>query len=322
MSNKKRGKMGGINLRTEPVSTIAIDDQKKIAAENFINSAKTETDKDVAVNSKATVLDIPLKTLVASSFNARAIYRDSEIDSIALSLADKGQLVPAIVVAHGTGYMVVDGHYRLKGAEKLKWATLRCEVRTMNLSDYELFEASHTVNEERKSQTLIDSAITWKSMVDSSVATPEKLSQSFNRSKGEVSKILRLGGLPRSFLEMLSQKETEIGVHAGYSISQLFTELSDDLDKFTFLVEKIIKHDLNRSAIEKLRTDLLKEQKKPKPKSTPYHQFTDAKGKVKGTLDVRGKKVSMNFEAHSAEAAKKITDVIAHILEESANEQG
>ena len=132
--------------------------------------------------------------------------------------------------------------------------------------------------------------------------------------------MLKLGGLPRHYLELLSQKETEIGVHAGYSISQIFTELNGDSEGFLALVKKIVENDLNRTAIEKLRTDLLKEKKKPKPKSAPAHQFTDAQGKVKGTLDVRGKKVSMRFEASSAETAKKITDAIAHILEESASE--
>lgn len=287
-----------------------------IEAEKFINGSETETQKDTVELASNTILDIPLEQIEPNHFNARTFYREEVIQERAESLAREGQLVPAIVVREGDKFKLIDGHYRFKAAESINLPTLRCELLKDGLSGFEYFEASYAANMERKNQIILDSAVRWKQMTDEEGMTQETLMGIVKRSKGEVSKICNIGSLPMGILEHLAQKKTPVGVHAGYAIYQVFKKIGDT-EELHSLVSKVVENDLNKQDVEKLRDDALGESRnvEKKPKAAPKHQFTDPKGKVKGNLDYKGKRINMKFEAPSAEKAEEIAQAIAKILE-------
>ncbi len=306
--------------KAKPAEENSEKESKAIAAENFINSAETETQKDTVERSKNSVMDIPLDLLDPNELNARIIYKAAVIQELAGRLTREGQIVPLAVVALENGrYKIVDGHYRAKAARVLGLSTLRCEIRDENLSGFELFKISHAANEARTEQTVIDTASVSRYLVEESGVKREVLCEFLGRSEGELSKILRIGTIPMDFLEILSRKETAISIHSGYAIAQIYTEANDP-EVFMSSITRIVEHDLNKQEVEKLRADLSKEKPKPKPKSVPRHQFTNTEGKIKGSLDLKGTKISMKFDAANIEVAQKISDAIALILE-NANDK-
>ncbi|WP_172959773.1 ParB/RepB/Spo0J family partition protein [Thiomicrorhabdus aquaedulcis] len=301
--------------RTEKQDKPALtESEKAIASERFINGAETETQKDVAELARNTILDIPLTQLEANNFNARAFYPKKHVERRALSLTSEGQITPIIVIKNGERYKIIDGHFRFKAATELQWPTLRCEVLSENLSDLDMYRFSYAANEERKSQTLLDSAVVWRTFLEKNHMSLQELSEIVKRSQGEVSKILKIGSIPMPFLEDLSEKETPIGIHAGYAISRAY-EIAGESEAFSSLVVKIVANDLNKQDIERLCDGLLNKKASPKKKPLPKLQFTDTNGKLRGSLDYKGKNISMKFEAPSAEAAKVIATAIAELLE-------
>jgi ParB/RepB/Spo0J family partition protein len=321
----KKGALKGLDIGSRkpkasgedalPVSGSEVD--KQIAAERYVNGAETETQKDTVERSKNSVMDIPLDLLDPNELNARTIYKPAVIQERAASLSKEGQIVPLAVVALENGrYKIVDGHYRVKAARVLGLSTLRCEIRDENLSGFELFKISHAANEARTEQTVIDTASVSRYLVEESGVKREVLCEFLGRSEGELSKILRIGLIPIEFLEILSRKETAISIHSGYAIAQIYSEVSDT-EVFMSCITKIVENDLNKQDVEKLRADLSKEKPKPKPKSVPRHQFTNADGKIKGSLDLKGTKINMKFNAPSIKVANDISDAIALILEKA-----
>ncbi|GAB6071585.1 hypothetical protein JCM30760_26830 [Thiomicrorhabdus hydrogeniphila] len=292
--------------------------QSNIDAELFINGAETETQKDVVENSLNQILDIPLEQIEPNHFNARIFYSEEKIKSRALSLTKEGQLVPAIVVMDGNKYKLIDGHYRYKAAILSNILTLRCEVLHGGMSGFDYFKASYAANEERDVQSVLDDAVAWKRMVETEGLSFTELCDITNRSKGEVSKVIRIGSIPFEYLAALSEKLTPIKTHAGYALAQIFDKLGSG-DEFHSIIKKVVENDLSKQDVEKIKTDILNKNEKPvaRPKKLPKHQFTDHNGKVKGSLDYSGKKINMKFEAPSAEAAEEIAKAIATILEDA-----
>ncbi len=311
---KKTFSIKGAMATNKPAATL----EQTIKEEQFINGAETETQKDTAEHSKNIVMDIPLGLLDPNELNARIIYKPATIQELAVRLSKEGQIIPLVVIALGNGrYKIVDGHYRFKAALELGFPTLRCEIRDENLTGFDLFKISHAANEARTEQTIIDTASVSRYLIEETGVKREVLCEFLGRSEGELSKILKIGTIPMEYLQVLSHKETPISIHAGYAIAQIYTEVKD-LEIFTSCVTRIVESDLNKQEVEKLRADLSKEKPKAKPRSIPRHQFTNTEGKIKGSLDLKGTKISMKFDAANIEVAQEISDAIALILE-SAN---
>lgn len=299
-----------------------LSQEDKIKAEQFANEAETVTQVDTAEDSINHILDIPLEQIDPNHFNARTFYSDEKVKERAASLASEGQLVPAIVVRDGDRFKLIDGHYRYKGASLNGMATLRCEVLQEGLSGFEYFKASYAANEERQKQLILDSAVVWKKLVEDEGMSQQELCEITKRSKGEISKVIKIGSIPMQYMEVLAKKETPLGIAAGYAVSQIFDSLGDS-SEFEKIVHDIVEGDLPKKDIEQMAKSIKTgaTAKKKKSKTLPKHQITNSHGKVFGTLDQRGKKISMNFDATSPEQAEKILEKIAEILKENVDGQ-
>lgn len=290
---------------------------KSVAAEKFVNSAETETQKDEILFSTNEIMEIPLKLIDANKLNARALYIKDEVKSRAESIANEGQLTPVIVqrIASSDRYELVDGHYRYQAVQLLQRATIRAEVLSERLSGLDLYKASYHANESRKQQSIFDSAVTWKSLLEEEVATRAQLMEMSGKTKGDVSKIVSIAFLPLESIEALLLKETPVGLSEAYAIYQYFKQAERaDFDAFA---EKLIENNWSRRDIENFIKDSSSQGERKKTKAEPTFSFTDHKGKVAGTINVKGKQVNMKFKASSDEVAQEISEAVAKILEKA-----
>lgn len=93
------------------------------------------------------IFEIPLSTIVVED-RERDVYGD--IDGLAMSIMQNGQLQPIIVTEHGDAFQLVDGERRYRASLKLKRTTIQAKLRS-DLSPEEIKLLELEANLRRKS---------------------------------------------------------------------------------------------------------------------------------------------------------------------------
>lgn len=302
-------------LKKKRRSYTPLDPAAAQRAKEAVRGAETHQQRENTYAAEGKLLDLPLEKLHLNPLNARVFYDEAIVQERAASLEAEGQLVAIIVVPHPDlhgEYIIVDGEYRFRAAKYNSWTKIRAELKPQALSGLELYKASREANEQRKTQTVLDTAVVWKGLVENGTATRENLSELSEKSAGEVSKILKIADIPYQALSILAKKETPLGVNEAYEVYHVFKAMGDT-PEFLEQAQRIADKNLGRSHIEKIRSDLATQEQKTAPVE-PRHQFMSPSGKVAGKLDLKGKKISLSYQAESEEDAERISQAIATLM--------
>lgn len=203
------------------------------------------------------VQQIELSQLVENPFNARTFYDEQKVMLRAASLAKYQQLVPALVCPdpHSPGkYIVIDGHYRLKGLQYNQAKTMFCLVDDSIVGDEALYCYSLELNEEREQQTALDNAFAWKRLMDQGVVSTadELISKGLVKaSKANISKTLALLELSKDIQDLITQYPDKLGLHTAYEIVQL--QKANGSDAALKLAQKVIEDGMSSRQTEEAR---------------------------------------------------------------------
>lgn len=295
---------------TEEERLLPVDVQNEI-----LTSLSETVSQDIQMSvSKFELVDIPLSELGESHLNPRQFYSEKEIKERAVTLAKEGQLSPISVMRKSDGtWLIKDGHYRVKSASLLKWKKIRAEIHPL-VSDEELYVSSYAANEQRKQQTVLDNALTWKILSEKGYSI-DKIAKMVNRSEGYVSKLIKIGGMEINVLQTLSEKETEIGFTETYQL----TLAKDKLSSVSLLeLSTAIKdNDLDSKSAVALIKQTIKNNgaAKKKTRKAVAEPIISLDGKKRGDMTLRGTTFKLSFKALSAERAKELAEKIELLIE-------
>lgn len=208
---------------------------------------------DVPPENVEVMIDIAL--LEDNPYNARQIYDEQVVQDRATSLAsDKGQMEAVKVANHPEkpgAYVLIDGHYRKRGALRIGWTQLRCTIRKV-ASKLDLYRLSYALNDEHATQTALDNALAWKKLLDDGVAADLAQIETITGKKlPKISKTLSLLDLPPEVLEKLREKPEKISLEIGYELTLFFKDRG--LDATLATAARVVAEDLSKRDIASLR---------------------------------------------------------------------
>lgn len=181
--------------------------------------------------------------------NARHSYKEQRINDLAASIAQRGQLTPALACqvsdlvplldaapeaqairtalekSKGATYLLIGGHYRKKALSKLDKPIELKVVTVRSLLD--LYALSYAENDEREDTTPLDDALSWKNLLDQGIAkTQEDISNATNKPRATIVKTLALLKLPAEVQEVLRDAPGRYSYIAAYTLTQLLPHVT------------------------------------------------------------------------------------------------
>ena len=260
MSRVKLQRMQEAVADSEPA---AADAEPEVSAHAAKVQQNAEADYVVRALPIAMVKDHPR--------NARQVYDPARIDEMATTIARDGQRVPAVVMpdpATPGGYLLIEGRYRKRALISLGRTTILASI-VEPLSDLEAYRLSLLLNEERNDQTILDNALSWKTMLDDGTYRgQDHIAEHLNIKQGTVSKTLAVLDLPPRVIGIIRTRPASFGIRVAQEMRQL-SKLVDEtaLESIAeqVVAEKLSVRDLERMRERKAHEPLTRERSRAYP---------------------------------------------------------
>ncbi|MCZ2112901.1 MAG: ParB/RepB/Spo0J family partition protein [Anaerolineae bacterium] len=301
----KAGLKAGMSQEKQKADRFALADQatsKYPQGMLKVPPAGTFGAESSAVQAERRIVKIPIEQLTDNPENARKIYDPKVVQERAASMAKDGQKTPVMVAANPARpgfYIMIDGHYRKRGAQALGWHELECMVEEVE-NELDFYRLSFLMNEERESQTALDNALAWSELLASKkIRTNNEIVALLGISEGQVSKTMALLNLPPAVLDLMREHPQSIGLHAGYELV-LYAKVVGPEDALV-LASRVISEKLSSRDIEELR----KQQagKKPRKAKDLSRQY-----KIKNALGIGASGVIKDWDSGRVMLDLKIPD--------------
>ncbi|RUP34067.1 MAG: ParB/RepB/Spo0J family partition protein [Curvibacter sp.] len=161
---------------------------------------------------------VSIELIDVNPFNARHIYRPERVSELAASISAHGQEIPGLAAKQGGRYVLAAGHYRLRALKLIGAKTMDLMVYD-SLNDRELYSHSYRENAERETQTALDNALSWRSLLDQGVFTSEtEIAEATGQSQPNVNKTLAILRLSPQVLEVLKEDPKAFAMSALYEL--------------------------------------------------------------------------------------------------------
>lgn len=263
------------------------------------------------------VQDVPLMQVVDNPYNARRVYRDSDIENLANSFQEYGQQSAARGFWRDGKCVLIYGHRRKRAAVQLSWSHLKVDIVPAPANDQELYLASREENAQRSAQTLFDDALVWHDLLDKGVyATQDELATALKISQPLIAKTLALRKLPMAIMKECIAKDLTART-VLYALSQYHDDVGDEQETLKLIGEASSKGMSSRDLEARVR--YLKELRKggaaavQKPRSDT-HKFTY--GNKSGVLKefVAKGRVELRIEGLDEEARASLVSRLRELL--------
>lgn len=298
--------------------------RKKLSLESMaINGGS----KSAPHSANEKLVKLKLDQLVENSFNPRTFYIPSKIQERAESLKNQGQLSPIIVVqgeAPGQ-YMVIDGHYRWKGAKEAGWTEIEAIIR-YDLTERDYFLIGRVANDAHETNSIFDVAKGVQKLKDKGLgkSNAELIELTGESSESSVSKLLKIAEIPFISAEVMAARTPKVEMTVAYEayllwgvIQTKFKLLDDALQAYhDYCLNEICKKNASRPKIEAYRKSLMKDSTRKKERP-PFTEFYDDNNNKLGSINLSGKKVNLSFKATNKEKAQEIAEKINELIKDN-----
>ena len=153
---------------------------------------------------------VPLGKIKAGPFQPRHRFDDSELDTLAASIREKGVLQPVLVRrAEDDTYEIVAGERRWRAAQRAGIHELPVLVR--DLTDREVLEIALVENIQRADLSPIEEAQGYRRLMTEFGHTQEQLSRALGKSRSHVANAVRLLDLPETVQALVDEGKLSAG---------------------------------------------------------------------------------------------------------------
>ena len=222
------------------------------------------------------VQKISIEQLTASPFQPRMDFDEEALETLSLSIKEKGILQPLLVRQKTNGkYEIIAGERRYRAALKAGLREVPVMIKEMN--DKEVLEVALIENIQRENLSAIEEAESLNHLIKSFSHTQESLSQVIGKSRSYIANTLRLLSLPQSIQQMVRENI----LTAGHVRPLIGMENAEEI------AEKIVKKGLNVRQVE----ELVQQSKNatPKVKKPQRQDITDIENNIKQRLGLKVK---------------------------------
>ncbi|MDG3442492.1 ParB/RepB/Spo0J family partition protein [Nitrospirillum amazonense] len=149
----------------------------------------------------------------------RKLFSEEELDGLAASMAEQGQLQPILVRRNPTDrghWVVVAGERRWRAAQRLGWGVILAIEHTGDPEVLALIE-----NLQRVDLTPVEEARGLKRLIDGKGWTQNQAAEALGKTKGEISATLRILTLPEDILEGVLTSELGLSRNVLVELSRV-----------------------------------------------------------------------------------------------------
>ena len=265
-------------------------------------------DLAAAVNS---IIHAPLARVKSNPLNPRAVYTNTAIDEMAMSLSTHGQRVATLGYLEEDGHVVlIEGETRLRGARAAGLETLRVEIRPKPGSDRELYEMARAANVERRDQTPLDDALKWKELLARKIyPTQSALAKALEIGEDQVSRTLSLATLPQKAIIAAAEFPDLMNLKMLNALREFFEQQGEE--EAIELIHEAAKAGLGyRDVVSRRKSAAKGPVRRPRSIREPL-TFAAAKGEIKtfeedGRLELVLKGLVADEAANLVERFKKL----------------
>ncbi len=295
--------------------------RKRVSGDKF-----SRAESSIMLGGGEAIEKIPLAVLVENPYNERIYYSERIVQQRAEDLLEQGQIQPITIAPHpeqASKFIVIDGHYRWKGAEVNSWDTI--DAKKVNISTpEEFYKLSRDANRNRENSSVFDQAAVFQKLLEDNVFNSQvQLAKSEKLAESSIAKILGLNDLPANVKILLAtQAESKINIATAYELLMFWRDLykteheSPDEHFFAFCETQVIANGIGRNEINNRRKLLIQKKPAKKPKPIPYLSFLNEQNKQVGSFDKKGRNISLKYRALNDEQAALIADKIESLFKE------
>lgn len=211
---------------------------------------------------------LPIELIRPNPDQPRKAMVESELESLAASIAEKGIVQPILVrPSRGSdeGYEIVAGERRWRAAQRARLHEVPALVR--DLSDEETLEIGIVENVQRADLNPVEEAQAYRQLIERYGHTQEDVARAVSKSRSHVANMVRLLALPASVLTYLGDGR----ISAGHA--RAIASAPDPASLAQLIVDKGLSV---RDAERMARQAHDKPEPTPKPRSTAKLADKDA----------------------------------------------
>jgi ParB family chromosome partitioning protein len=169
--------------------------------------------------------------------------RDSRADEeLVLSLKQRGQIVPVIVLASDTGYVLLDGERRFHAAKRLGLTTLRAVILNERPEPSELLAVQLSVNNHRTDINPVDRMHAYRKLMELKQCSASELAAFLGVSKPSITRCLALEKLSPNILKLVA--EGQISSSNAYALARM------ESSSVAEAAQSLLQGELNRQQLE------------------------------------------------------------------------
>ena len=188
--------------------------------------------KFVATGVGSEIIDIPLEKIIPNRSQPRKLFRDQELQELALSLKENGLLQPVVVRRIGDGsYELVAGERRWRAAKIAGLTSISALVKISN--DEKSLVLALVENIQRQNLNSMEEARAYSRLISEFGLTQEQVGEAIGKDRSSVANIIRLVSLPSEVQKLIENQQIALG-HA-----KILSGLSNGEDQIS-LAQKIV----------------------------------------------------------------------------------
>lgn len=159
---------------------------------------------------KEDILLVPVERVSPNPFNPRKHFDEESLQELALSIGERGVLLPLLVrPSLGDTYQIVAGERRWRASQMAGLCDVPVIVR--HFSDLEVLEVALVENIQRFDLNPLEEAKGYQELMEKFGYTQQKLASSVGKSRSHVANMLRLLALPEKVQEHIEKGRLTVG---------------------------------------------------------------------------------------------------------------
>ncbi len=220
---------------------------------------------DIDENIESGIIEVKISQVEPNRNQPRKNFDQEKLMALAESIKEHGMIQPITVTKIGMDrYSIVAGERRWRASKLAGIATIPVIIK--DYSEQTITEVALIENLQREDLNPIEEALGYKELCDVYELTQDQISKKVGKSRSAVANAMRLLSLEEEFQEKLIYGEISEG-HARAALSLEGFELRE------FLINQVIKNDLNVRQTEILAKQLQKGRKEKKIKEPDIYEI-------------------------------------------------
>jgi ParB family transcriptional regulator, chromosome partitioning protein len=271
---------------------------------------------NLTLKEEETIKEVDIRELHPNPYQPRKVFHQEAIEELKQSILQHGILQPLIVRKSIKGFEIVVGERRYRAAKEANLKTVPVVVR--ELTDEQMMELALLENLQREDLNPIEEAMAYKMLMEKLQLTQEEIASRVGKSRPHIANHLRLLSLPKDVQKLLVDGTLSMG--HGRALLGLKHK-----NKMKFVVDRIIREQLNVRQLEKLIQEMNKNVSRETPKRKPVEKSVFLKESesllrekfgTNVTIKQTRKKGKIEIEFFSSEDLERILELLDVRLDE------